>query len=77
MAQRIDGGSQDIADFTDLADVAAYLAEGYNATANDDATVFVINDTAGLAYAYLVDEQAGVASTIQAADLSLVASCYH
>jgi hypothetical protein len=66
-------GTESIADYTDLTDVAAYLAEGYTSTADDDAAVFVINDLAGdRSYIYLLDEQTAGASTIQAADLALI-----
>ena len=67
------GGIETIASYTDLADVAAYLNEGFNATVDNDAAVFVINDVAGgRSYIYLFDEQTAGASTIQAADLALI-----
>jgi hypothetical protein len=66
-------GTQAIADYTDLTDVAAYLNEGYTATADNDAAIFVINDLVNdLTYVYLFDEQTAGASTIQKADLSLI-----
>ena len=65
-------GVEVIADFEDLSDVAAYLAEGYTSTAADDEAIFVINDGAGTAYIYHFLESAGAASTISAAELSLV-----
>ena len=66
-------GTKVISDYTDLTSVAAYLAEGYTSTADDDAAVFVINDLVGKkSYVYLVDEQTAGASTIQLADVTLV-----
>jgi sporulation protein YlmC with PRC-barrel domain len=66
-------GSETIASYTDLSDVAAYLAERYTSTKNDDAGIFVINDLAGKkTYAYLFDEQTDGDSTIQSADLTLI-----
>jgi hypothetical protein len=67
-------GSQSIADYTDLEDVAAYLAEGYTSTAAGDEAVFVINDLVGeKTYVYALKETATAASTIAEADLALVA----
>lgn len=67
-------GSETITTYTSLSDVADYLNEGYNATADNDAAIFVINDVAGtVSYVYLFDEQTSGASTIQAADLALIA----
>lgn len=65
-------GSETIASYTDLTDVAAYLNEGYTSTADDDAAIFVINNGSGTAYAYLFDEQTAGASTIEAADIALI-----
>ena len=66
------GGIQNIASYTDLADVAAYLGEGYNATADNDAAIFVINNGSGTAYVYLFDEQTAGADTITSTDLVLI-----
>jgi hypothetical protein len=68
-------GAESIADYTDLADVAAYLAEGYTSTAAGDEAVFVINDLVGeKSYVYALAETAAGASTIAEADLALVAT---
>lgn len=69
----ISGGTKTVTSYTDTAVVAAYLNEGYNATADNDAAVFLINDLSGKkTYVYLVDEQTGAASTIQTADVTLI-----
>ncbi|MBZ9566127.1 beta strand repeat-containing protein [Modicisalibacter tunisiensis] len=66
------GGSESVSDFTDMSDVAAFLAEGFSATAAGDAAVFVLNDGNGQAYTYLFQEQSSSASNVDAGDLSLV-----
>jgi len=63
-------GSETIADFTDLTDVAAYLEEGF-AIAADEEFAYVLNDGTD-SYVYVMDE-AGSDTTIAAADLSLAA----
>jgi Ca2+-binding RTX toxin-like protein len=66
-------GTEVITDYTDLADVAAYLAEGFTGTAALDEAQFVINDVAGdKTFVYHFLEAAGAASTISAAELTLV-----
>lgn len=64
------GGVQTIASFTDLIDVAGFLAEGYVATGANDAAVFVINN-ATTAYAYSFEE-GGSGDGVEAEDLVLV-----
>lgn len=65
------GGTQSIADYTDLADVAAYLAEGFNGTTTGDQAVFVINDlVADKAFGYLFTDAA--TSGIEEGELTLI-----
>jgi len=67
------GGSETITDYTSLTDVAAYLAERYTSTADNDAGIFVINDLVGdKTYVYAFDEQTAGASTIASTDLTLI-----
>jgi len=63
-------GSETIADFTDLTDVAAYLEEGF-AIASGEEFVYVLNDGTD-SYVYIMDE-AGSDTVIAAADLSIAA----
>lgn len=66
-------GVETIANYLDLTDVAAFLAEGYTSTADNDAGIFAINDrVGGKTYLYLLDEQTAGASTINATDLALL-----
>jgi hypothetical protein len=68
-------GSETIADYTDLTDVAAYLNEGYTSTAAADEGQFLINDlVGGKTYLYHFLEGSGGASTISSAELTLVAT---
>jgi hypothetical protein len=68
----LSSGTETITDYTDLSDVADYLAEGYTSTAAADAAVFVINDTVGgKAYAYSFVED-GTALTISSGELEMV-----
>ncbi|GHA18266.1 hemolysin-type calcium-binding region [Devosia pacifica] len=62
------GGTQTIADFTDLADVAAYLDEGFDVEANED-FVFVLNDGED-SYVYSVAN--GGDTTIADTEVSLI-----
>jgi len=67
-------GAQAIADYMDMTDVAAYLAEGYTSTAADDEAVFAINDlVGGRTFLYHFLEASGGASTISAGELSVIA----
>lgn len=66
-------GTEKIADFTDLADVAAYLEEGFDeagTTATDDA-MFVLNDGTD-SYIYSFDQVLDSTDGIAASEISLV-----
>ncbi len=65
----ISSGSETIADFTDLTDVAAYLEEGF-AVASNEEFVFVLNDGTD-SYVYINDN--GNNTVIASGDLSLAA----
>jgi len=65
-------GSQKIADFTDTTDVAAYMEEFLD-VANNEAFAVILNDGAS-SYVYSI---AGALATIDAAEVSLVATVDH
>lgn len=66
------GGSETVADMTDLSDVAAYIAERYTATAAGDTALFILNDgTSTYAY-YFVESASSGASTISSTELTLI-----
>jgi len=68
-----DAAANQIADYTDLTDVAAFLSASYT-TGNNEKNVFVINDLVGKdAYAYYHAGTATNATAFDAAEITLVA----
>jgi len=63
------GGTETIADFEDLTDVAAYLDEGYSSSANDEAGIVLNNGTNSYFYLYLDGGDTG----FEADEIQLVA----
>jgi Ca2+-binding RTX toxin-like protein len=63
------GGTETIADFEDLTDVAAYLDEGYSSSAGDEAGIVLNNGTNSYFYLYLDGGDTG----FEADEIQLVA----
>ncbi|MEH6446990.1 MAG: hypothetical protein V7784_24110, partial [Oceanospirillaceae bacterium] len=66
-------GTEVILDYTNLTDVAAYLAEGFTSATDGDTVVFVINDLVGdKSYAYFYNEDVTNSTAVTAGDLALI-----
>ncbi len=69
--QLLTGGSEAIADFTDITDVEAYLDEAFTVAASDEALIILNNGTNSYMYRFL---EADGATTMDADEVTLIAT---
>jgi len=69
--QLLTGGSEAIADFTDMADVEAYLDEAFAVGGEDEAVIILNDGTNSYAYRFL---EADTTTTMDADELTLIAT---
>lgn len=69
--QLLTGGSEAIADFTDITDVEAYLDEAFSVAASDEAVIILNDGTNSYAYRFL---EADTATTMDADEITLIAT---
>ena len=69
--QLLAGGSEAIADFTDMTDVEAYLDEAFTVAASDEAVIILNDGTNSYAYRFL---EADTTTSMDADELTLIAT---
>ena len=69
--QLLAGGSEAIADFTDMTDVEAYLDEAFTVAASDEAVIILNDGTNSYAYRFL---EVDTTTSMDADELTLIAT---